>query len=138
MAILPAVVAGDVAPVGVREQTTAPAAETIAAGQYVRLDPATGRATLGNATSAAEARRGGIALNGGIAGETITFVRKGLLDLGDVLDTLGYDADVFLSRTDGRLDDALDATAGTVSLVVGTVVPGWGTTTPDKLLRIDL
>lgn len=125
---------GDVAPVRVDEQLTAPAAEALNAGEYARLSVTTGRLEKGNGTTAAEARRGGIVLNSVGAGETATIVRKGILDLGDALDALTYDDDVFLSNTDATLADA----AGTVSLIVGTVVPGWGVTTPDKLLRVDL
>lgn len=124
----------EVAPVKIVEQSTAPAAEAITKGQYVRIDTTTGKATKGNGTAAGEARKGGIALETVVAGEALTFVRKGVLDLGDALDSLTYDDDVFLSDTDGTLADA----AGTVSLIVGTVVPGLGHTTPDKLLRIDL
>jgi hypothetical protein len=47
---------------------------------------------------------------------------------------MAFDADVYLSDTDGTLA----TTAGTTSLVVGTVVPGWAATTADKLLRVDL
>lgn len=124
----------DVAPARVIEQLTAPAGEALVAGQYARLDTATGKLTRGNGTAAGEARAGGIVLSTVAAGETATIVRKGILDLGDALDALTYDDDVFLSDTDGVLAD----TAGTVSLIVGTVVPGWGVTTPDKLLRVDL
>jgi hypothetical protein len=114
---------------------TAPAAEAIAKGQYVRLNVTTGRLELGNGSTAAEARSGGVAITGALgAGDIITAVRKGELDLGDALTALAYDQDVFLSNTDGTLAD----TAGTVSLVVGTVVSGNGHTTPDKLLRVDL
>lgn len=128
------IVAARVAPVQVREQTTAPAAEALTAGQYARLDTATGKLTKGNGSSAGEARSGGIVLNTVAAGETATIVRKGIVDLGDALNALAWDADVFLSNTDGTLG----TTAGTVSKVVGTVVPGWGNTTADKLLRVEL
>jgi hypothetical protein len=112
---------------------TGPAAEAITAGQYVRRNVTTGHIELGNGTNAAESRDGGIALNGAnIAGITITAQRTGIVDLGDALDALTYDDDVFLSDTDGTLAD----TAGTVSKIVGTVEPGFGTTTPDKLLRL--
>lgn len=128
------ITAADVAPVRVIDQITAPAAETIAAGQAVRLDTTTGKLTLAKGTTAAEARIRGIALNGGVAGTTITAVSKGIIDLGDALGDLTYDDDVFLSDTDGTLADA----AGTVSTIVGTVEPGFANTTPDKLLRVDL
>lgn len=128
------VTAADVKAVRIDEDLCGPAAETITAGQYVRLNTTTGKVELGNGTNAAEARAGGIAVNGAVAGETVRMVRKGVLDMGDALGGLTYDDDVYLSDTDGTLADA----AGTVSLIVGTVIPGWIATTPDKLLRVDL
>lgn len=121
-------------PVQVIEQFTGPAAEAITAGNYVRLNVTTGKIEKGNGSTAAEARKGGLALNTAAAGETVTSVRKGLIDLGNALGDLTYDDDVFLSDTDATLADA----AGTVSLIVGTTVPAWGATTADKLLRLDL
>lgn len=129
------VVAAKVAPVQILEKFTGPAAEVITKGQYVRYNVTNGKIELGNATLAAEARAGGIAIEGAsVAGVTVTAVRKGLVDVGDALDALTYDDDVFLSNTDGVLADV----AGTVSAIVGTVVPAWGATTADKLLRVDL
>lgn len=122
-------------PVKIIEQFTGPAAEAFAIGEAIRLDTTTGRLTPANGSSAAEARIKGIALRAATtAGETVTILVKGYLDLADALDALTYDDDVFLSNTDGTLAD----TAGTVSTIVGTVVPAFGVTTPDKLLRIDL
>lgn len=121
-------------PVQVIEQFTGPAAEAITAGNYVRFNVTTGKIEKGNGTNAAEARKGGLALNTAVAGETVTAVRKGLVDLGNALGDLTYDDDVFLSDTDATLADA----AGTVSLIVGVTVPAWGATTADKLLRLDL
>lgn len=129
------ITASAVSPVRVdpAQQFTGPAAETIVAGQYVRFNTTNGKVELGKATTAAEARSGGIALNGGIAGVPITFVGEGaILDLGDALDALTYDDDVYLSDTDGTLADA----TGTVTKLVGRVVPGWGYTTADKLLQV--
>jgi len=116
------------------EKHTGPAAENIAAGQYVRLSTSNGKVELGNASTAAEARSGGIAINSARAGMPVTFVRRGVVDLGNALGGLAYDADVYLSDTDGTLA----TTAGTVSKIVGTVVPGHGHTTADKLLRVAL
>ena len=129
------VTAADVAPVKVLEQYTAPAAEAITVGQVVRLDTTAGTWTLANGSAAGEARGLGIAISAANqAGIAITAVIKGVLDMGDALGDLTYDDDVFLSDTDGTLADA----AGTVSLIVGRVVPGFASTTPDKLLRVDL
>lgn len=123
-----------VRPVEVREQFTGPVNEAVAVGQYVRLNTTTGVIELGKATTPAEARKGGLALHAAAAGETLTAVRKGILDVGEALVGLGFDADVFLSDTDGTLRDA----TGSETLIVGTVVPGWASTTADKLLRLDL
>lgn len=123
-----------VRPVEVSEQFTGPVNEAVAVGQYVRFATATGMIELGNGSSAPEARRGGIALHAAAAGETVTAVRKGILDVGEALVNLTFDADVFLSNTDGTLAD----TAGTSPLTVGTVVAGWASTAADKLLRLDL
>lgn len=129
------VVAADVAPVRVNpaEQYSGPAAETIAAGQYVRFNTTNGKVELGKATTAAESRTGGIALTSAIAGQALSFVGDGaILDLGDALAALTYDDDVYLSDTDGVLADV----SGTVTKLVGRVVPGNGVTTPDKLLQV--
>lgn len=119
-----------------KQQLTLPAAEAITIGQAVRIDASTGKFTKANGTTAAEARIYGIAVKTVAAGEAVTAVRKGVLD-GYDLDSLNYDAAVYLSDTDGTLADA----AGTVSTVVGRVVPGTYTTlgtSYDKLLFVDL
>lgn len=128
------ITAADVLPVDVKEQFTGPAAEAIAAGQYVRYATASGKIELGNGTDAAEARKGGIALCSVAVGERVTAVKKGIIDVGEALAGLAWDADVYLSDTDGTLA----TTNGTVTLVVGTVVPGWANTSADKLLRVEL
>lgn len=127
------VVAADVAPVRVTEQFTGPTAEIITAGQFVRFSTTTGLFELGNGLSAAEGRRGGIAIDGApVAGQTITVVTDGIVSLGNALGGLTYDDDVFLSNTDGVLGDA----AGSTSYIVGVVVPAFGSLTPDKLLKV--
>ena len=101
----------------------------------MRYNTTTGKIEPGNATTAAEARVKGMALNTATqAGDTVTAIQKGVVNVGDALDSLTYDDIVYLSDTDGTLADA----AGTVSLVFGKVVPAWGATTADKLLDIDL
>lgn len=123
-----------VKPVLVLEQFTGPAAEDISAGQYVRYNTTSGKVELGNGTAAAEAREGGIALETVKAGQTVTAVRQGIIDVGNALSALGFDANVYLSDTDGTLADA----KGTVERIVGQVVPAWAATSADKLLRVDL
>lgn len=114
------------------EQFTGPTDEDIQPGVYCRFNTSSGKITKGNATSAAEARKGGICINN-LAGK-ITAVRKGTLFLGTALDALTFDDDVHLSNTDGVLADA----AGTVNLIVGTVVPLYGYATYKRALRVDL
>lgn len=130
------ITAADVKAVDIFEQLpTLPAAEAFNAGEAVRIDTSTGKYTPGNGGTAPEARIVGIALRTAVnANDAITVIKKGLLDVGDALDGLAYDADVYLSNTDGTLADA----AGTVSVVVGKVYPAFGATTADKLLLVDL
>lgn len=119
-------------PVQVLEQFTWPNGESLTKGKYARLDPTTGKAALGNGSSAAEAGFGGI-VTGDDGAATITVLRKGIVDVGDALAGMSFGDVVYLSDTDGILDTA----TGTVTLVVGYVIPGWGATTPDKLLYVD-
>jgi hypothetical protein len=101
------------------EQITLPAAETIVPGAPVRIDPSTGKFTNANGSTAAEARAYGIAVgtHDVIAGLPVTAVRVGVLD--GFTFSQNYDAAIYLSDTDGRLADA----SGTVSVVVGRVIP---------------
>lgn len=117
-------------------QMTLPAAEAIIAGAPVRLDTANGKFTNANATNANEARIYGIATKTVAAGEALTAIRKGVMDGFDV-SALAWDADIYLSDTDGRIADA----AGTVSTKVGRVIPGTATTLGtayDKIVFVDL
>lgn len=118
------------------KQMTLPAAEAIIAGAPVRLDTTSGRWTNANGTTAPEARVWGVATRTVIAGEALTAVRSGVMDGWD-LTALAYDANVFVSDTDGKLDTA----AGTVSTVVGRVIPATSTplgTAFDKVLSLEL
>lgn len=134
MSNLSAPTANDVAVVLAIEIIEAPAAETVIAGYYGRLSTAGGKIEYGNDSSTAEARPGGIILKSAIAGETTSLLRKGVVDLGDILGGLTYDDIVYLSATDGRLADA----SVSEGRIVGSVVPGWAQGTADKLLRVDL
>jgi hypothetical protein len=116
-------------------QMTLPAAEAIEAGAAVRIDTA-GKFTGANGTTTTENRIYGIALKSVPAGMAVTALRRGVLD-GFALSGLAYDAIVYLSDTDGTLG----STAGTVSTIVGRVIPAWATTlgtAADKLLFVDL
>lgn len=125
----------DVAVVEMIEGITAPVSEDVVAGQAVRLVVASGKLCLALATTAANVgKRPAIAVRSANAGQALTAMFKGILDVGDALDSLDFDAQVFMSDTAGTLADA----AGTVSQVIGTVTPGWAHTTADKLLHVDL
>lgn len=116
-------------------QMTLPSAEAITAGAPVREDTTTGRFTNSNGTTAPEARVYGIATRTVAAGEPVTAIRRGVLD--GFTFSQAYDAAIYVSDTDGRLGDA----AGTVSTVVGRVIPGTATTLGtayDKLLSVEL
>ena len=118
------------------EQMTLPAEEAITAGMAVRLNTTSGQFTKANGSGAAEARIYGIATKTVAAGMPVTAIRQGVMDGWD-LSGLNYDAAVYLSDTDGRLADA----AGTVSTVVGRVIPGTSEalgTSYSKLLLVDL
>lgn len=112
-----------------------PAAESLAEGGYARMDTTTGKAVNGNASSAGE-----VGVYGGIvagdtyaAGRTAHVVVDGVVDVGEALASLTFDDLIYLSDTDSTFADS----AGTVSTVVATVVPGWAFgSTADKLMRI--
>lgn len=115
------------------EQFTGPTDETVEPGQYARLAPSTGKLTLGNASSATEVGSGeGLCITRQV--NTITIVKQGILWLGTALDSLNFGASVYLSNSDGTLADA----AGTVSKVVGIVVPLYGHSPFKKGLRVNL
>lgn len=131
-----AITASDVAPIKVIEQHTGPAAEAIDAGEIVRLDTSSGQFTLANASSAAEGRAFGMAVSSAVAGETLTVVKKGMVDLGDALTAETYDETLRLSNTDGALDDGAGTPTGTYN--IGRVMPAWGATTADKVFLVEL
>lgn len=114
-----------------------PAAEVFATGEAIRFD-SNGRGTPGNATNTTENAVFGIAGRAAERiGRTVTVIEDGILDVGDALDALAFGALVYLSDTDGTLADA----AGTTTVVMGKVVPGWSVASysgnaADKLLRV--
>lgn len=113
----------------------APAAVAITAGAAVYID-STGKFALADGSAAGTAGVAGIALGNAAIGQAVSAVRSGLVDLGNALGGLAFGASVYLSDTDaGILGDG----AGTVSVVVGKVVPAFGNgATADKLLRVSL
>jgi len=116
-------------------QMTLPCVEAVVAGQPVRIDTTTGKWTAANGSSAGEARVWGIVTESKAAGMAVTAIRRGVLD-GYVF-TQAYDAAIYLSDTDATLADS----AGTVSTIIGRVIPATGTTVGtafDKVLSIEL
>ena len=116
---------------------TGPVGEAATAGQYFRLNTSTGKLEKANGTSTTE-----LGTVAGIMLASVTPVNfpgtiallgsKAILDLGEALASLAFDAAVYIGDTDATLSD----TAGTSSRVVGRVVPGWNSTTADKLLML--
>ena len=133
MADLSAVTVTDIHVVESIEQMTLPAAEAITKGQAVGIDSA-GKAALADADTGPIVCRGIAITAANQAGITITVLKKGLIDMGDIFTSLAFSAEVFTSATPGLLGDA------TVNSqpAIGYVHPAWGYTTADKLLRIDL
>lgn len=123
--------------VEVIEQATAPANVAITAGQTIKFTT-TGKWILADASDIAGlGLRCALAIRSVAAGEALTGLYQGVVDLGIAstdFAALAYDAGVYASDTAG----GLDTVAGTVSRLVGTVVPGWANTTADKLLRVCL
>lgn len=118
-------------------QHTAPALEAILAFAPVRFDPTLGTFRNGNGTTATEANIYGIATRGsnGI-NDGVTAIRRGIL-YGLDLSALDFGAPVYLSDTDARLSTV----AGTVSVLIGRVVPHFAVNigdTPQKCLLVDL
>lgn len=113
---------------------TLPVGEAHVAGQYVRLNTTTGKIELGNATSTTElGNTYGVAFEKGSVGQANTMALPGaILDLGDALSSLAFDAPIYANDADGSLGDA----AGTSSRVVARVIPGFGYPTADKLARV--
>lgn len=116
---------------------TAPMGEAGTAGQYFRLNTTTGKLEKGNGTTTGEVGTVGGVLLDSVATVNLTGTialrgSKAILDMGESITALAFDASIFLSDTDATLADS----AGTVSTVIGKVVPGWNATTADKLLML--
>jgi hypothetical protein len=135
MADLALVTAARVRVVESIEQATLVAAETITAGEIVRIDT-NGKFTGSNGTTTTENAAYGMAVKSCVAGQAVTAVRRGILDSYE-LSGMAYWAPIYLSDTDG-----LPATtAGTVSTIIGRVMPATGQTlgtAADKLFYIEL
>lgn len=125
----------DVALVRAWQKLTGPAGEAIDAGEVVAQDPTTGRFVLADASTGANNRALGVAVNSAVVGEAVTIVKQGLVDLGDALDSEAIDEAMELSNTPGKIDDA---GGGDVAVVVGRVHMVFGSTGGDRLLLVEL
>lgn len=128
-------------PAGVRPVTldnmsshTAPASVDINKGQVIRVDATTGKwvkAAGNNAANAGTKRF--IAINTVKAGQALTGVRGGLVDLGvAALDGINFGAPIYLSDTPGEMT----ATVGesTTATIMGYVMPIFTGPTVNRLL----
>ena len=122
--------------VKVVEQISLIAGEAISGGMPVYLNTSTGRVYKARGNAAGTAGAIGLCGRTVAAGEACTIIQQGLMDLGTALNAVNYGAVVYLSDTaTGILGDA----AGTVSVVLGRVVPGQALgNTAERLLRVDL
>lgn len=125
---------------GERAEVSVPAGAALAAGATVRFDT-NGKAVAASASAAGTADIYGINVTRGVNQANITcqVVRRGKVMLYDasganVLAGLAYGAPVYASNTAGRLSDS----AGTVSVVIGRVVPIWSTNPPEKALELSV
>lgn len=117
------------------EQYTAPASEAIDAGEAVIFN-ASGEFALARATTATLGKVVGIAANSVNAGEALTVIKRGIIDLGSALSGVAMTTTITLSDTLGKLDNG--AGSPTADYNVGIVGPAWGTTSVDKLLYVDI
>ena len=116
-----------------RQLRTRPAGAAVDAGAPVYLDSS---GFVREAAAAADATEDaiGIAVTSAAAANLPVTVAgpDSLVDLGNALGGLAHGARVYLSNTAGNLGDA----AGSATVVMGYVVPAYGATTADKLLRV--
>lgn len=106
-------------------------AETVTAGQALYLVAATGKYGIADANDSGKQQARGIALKGGAAGQTVPMLKKGPV-YGFTLSG-NYDSVAYLSDTAGALADS----AGTMTVVVGRVVPANDIPTFTKLLWVE-
>lgn len=93
-------------------------------GRYCRVDATTGKAMLGNGSTATEVGvlRGLAMTNQKYDGDPVTLLRYGLVDVGAaVLDSLDYGAAVYVDDDDGALGSASGDSAETA--IAGYVWP---------------
>ena len=117
-----------------RLQDTQTAGEALTAGQVVTYATATG--SWVKYTAATGLNPYGVVLRSVAAGESVTAIRKGVID-GYNLDSYTYNAAMYTSATAGAVADATSANA----VVLGRVIPARSHlrgNNPDKLLFVDL
>lgn len=117
-----------------RQPRTIPAGAAVDAGAPVYLDSA-GKVREADAGADATEIAIGIAVTSAAAADLPVTVAgpDAIVDLGNALGGLAFGASVYLSDNAGELADA----AGSATVVMGTVIPAWGATTADKLLRVN-
>lgn len=130
-------VAARVRAVEIIHASTKPAAVAITRGQIVFCDT-NGKWALSLTTSLAAAGFArGWALKDVGAGEPLTALRIGILDVGDGLDAAGMalGAQIFGNDTGGSIGTA----AGTATVINGVVVSGWASgSVADKLVWVNM
>lgn len=92
-------------------------AETVTAGQPLFFD-SNGKGQLADANAAGERQARCLTLEGGVANQSISCLRRGFVE-GFTLTSQAFDDTIYLSDTVGVLADA----AGTVTVPVGLVAP---------------
>lgn len=108
------------------------AGATLSAGDLVYINSSTGRLVKTNAGASGTAKCAGMVLKSAAAGQVVTVIGRGWI--GGFSPSGSYYSDLYASDTAGAVDTA----AGTVSLVVGKVMPlpdDYGT--PTKILYIN-
>lgn len=104
------IAAADVRPVRIGDEHfhTAPALETFLAGQYIRLDPSTGKFRLGNASDPTEIGDGYFAGNSAVnIGDPVTgYKHPCVFEVGAALAGMNFGDRIYLSATDGAFADA--------------------------------
>lgn len=111
-----------------------PAAVAITRGQICYVDT-NGKWALSLTTSAAAAGNiRGWALKDVAANEAVTCLMIGIMDIGDGLTAVAFGAPVYGNDTGGSIGDAV----GTATVINGYVTSGWASTTPDKLVKVNM
>lgn len=118
-----------------RQPRTFPAGVAITAGMVVRLN-SSGAVVGADGGAAGTTDIIGVAVTGGAIGQGITVAQAdAIIDVGNALSALAIGALVYVSDT-GTNVGVMGDVAGTSSRTVGRVIPAFGATTADKLIRI--